>query len=108
MSFAVTVLPAVAGHRWVCVEGPLDASSAADVRAVVATALTMPTRRLTLDLRQARVDDAGRAVVAELMATAAEAGVKGRMLEAGPGDPGGHQASQTAVRPLPAPALVLG
>jgi hypothetical protein len=110
MSFAVTVLPAVAGHRWVCVEGPVDASSAADVRAVVATALAMPTRRLTIDLRRARADDVGECVIAELVSTAARLGVEVRALQLGLADHGGSQASDVTAQPRqrPVPAMVAG
>ncbi|MGK5675722.1 STAS domain-containing protein [Micromonospora sp. URMC 106] len=107
MSFAITMLPAFTGHRWVCVEGPVDASSAADVRAVVATALAMPARRLTIDLRQAQVDAAGWALVAELMSAATEKGVEVRLLDAGWADRSGRQASVADARPTPRPVPTL-
>lgn len=82
MSFAITVLPAVGGHRWVCVEGRVDATTADDVRAVLRTAVCdLPTRSLTLDLRRAVVDDAGRQCVAEAAAVAVAAGVVWQVVE---------------------------
>ncbi|MFI7598105.1 hypothetical protein [Actinoplanes sp. NPDC049681] len=83
MSFAITVLPAVGGHRWVCVEGRVDASTAEDVRAVLHTAVCdLPTRSLTLDLRRAAVaDEAGRQCVAEAAAVAVTAGVTWHVVE---------------------------
>ncbi|MEV8506983.1 hypothetical protein AB0368_19535 [Actinoplanes sp. NPDC051475] len=83
MSFAITVLPAVGGHRWVCVEGRVDATTADDVRAVLRTAVCdLPTRSLTVDLRRAAVaDDAGRQCVAEAAAVAVAAGVAWQVVE---------------------------
>lgn len=107
MSFAITMLPAFTGHRWVCVEGSVDASSADDVRAVVATALAEPARRLTIDLRQARVDDVGRALVAELVSAATEKGVEVRLLGAGWADQSGRQAPVADARPTPRPVPTL-
>jgi hypothetical protein len=82
MSFAITVLPAVAGHRRVCVEGRVDASAVADVRAMVRSALTMPTRHLTIDVREAVIDDVGRACLDEVISHASGLGVEVRLVQA--------------------------
>ncbi|MEV4639700.1 hypothetical protein AB0J80_20315 [Actinoplanes sp. NPDC049548] len=83
MSYAITVLPAVEGQRWVCVEGRVDVLSAGDVRALLSVAIhDLPTRSLTVDLRRAEVtDDAGRRSLTEAAALAATAGVTWRVLE---------------------------
>jgi len=73
MAFAVTVLRAVGGHRWVCVEGTLDRTTVGDVEDVLRSTLRRATRRVTLDLSQARVDDDGMAGIARL---AEQAGVE--------------------------------
>ncbi|GAA3383539.1 STAS domain-containing protein [Cryptosporangium minutisporangium] len=77
MAFAITMLPTIAGHRWVTVEGPVDASTAADVRGLLRTAIDRPARRLTIDLRDAQViDEAGRTVLDEAVASAERAGMQ--------------------------------
>ncbi|MEH0826114.1 MULTISPECIES: hypothetical protein [unclassified Micromonospora] len=83
MSFAITMLPAVAGHRWVSVEGPVDASAVADVRAVMRAAAQLPARRLTVDLRRATVEDAGMMGLTEALAAAAERGIEVQVVQAG-------------------------
>ena len=82
MSFAITMLPAVAGHRWVSVEGPVDALTVADVRAVLRAAVQLPARRLTVDLRRATVADAGRTVLTEALTAAADRGIEVALLQA--------------------------
>jgi hypothetical protein len=94
MSFAITVLPAVAGHRWVCVEGLVDAATAGDMRATLRAALAMPTRRLTIDLRQARLDDVGHASLDEMTAYASQLGIPVRILR--PADAAADRQQPTA------------
>ncbi|MEV5689620.1 STAS domain-containing protein [Micromonospora globbae] len=89
MSFAVTALPAIAGHRWVCVEGTVDASTAGDVRSVLDGALRPPTRRLTIDLSRARVTDpAGRRCLADMTARAEALGIETSVVDPGRSLPG--------------------
>ena len=82
MSFAITILPAVGGHRWVSVEGPVDASTVADVRAVLRAAAQMPARRLTVDLRRAAVEQVSRTAVTEALTAAADRGIEVALLRA--------------------------
>lgn len=81
MSFAITVLPAIHGHRWVILEGPVTAATIADVRAMIATSLREPSpHRLTIDAREAHIDQVGRACLAEMSAAVTKQGVQVRLL----------------------------
>ena len=82
MSFAITVLPAVHGHRWVLIEGHVTAASATDIRAMIATALREPApRRLTIDARHAHIDQAGRACLVDVSDAATDRGILVQLLE---------------------------
>jgi hypothetical protein len=102
MSFAITVLPAVAGHRWVCIEGAVDATTAGDVRATLRAALAMPTRRLTIDLRQAQLDDTGHTSLEEMTSYASQFGIPVHLLH--PAAASGRQPLLASQAPALAPA----
>ena len=105
MSFAITVLPAIDGHRWLCIEGPVDAATAGDVRAVLNCALSMPARRLTIDLRHAQIDEAGRACLAEMTSYASGQGVAVRVMPTADAVPDGpRRHTQPPAPELLAPA----
>lgn len=122
MAFAITVSPAITGHRWVGIEGPVDAGTAADVREMVRIALSdRPTRRLTVDLTRARIgDEAGRRVLAEVAELARARGVElstvdaltreggpGASVGAGPA-PAAGAATEPGATTLAAPAPTSG
>lgn len=104
MSFAITVLPAVDGHRWVRMTGPLDRSTAADVRDVLRVALRGGrTRRLTIDVSGAQVrDEAGWRSLHDAAELARTDGVELFTFDGHDCKPGLSLPRPPAVRPLPA------
>ncbi|GGJ78561.1 hypothetical protein GCM10010123_05650 [Pilimelia anulata] len=95
MSFAVTVLPPFGGHRWLCVEGAVDAATVGDVHDLARLAVASPgTRKLTLDLTAAHVSaELAGTLVGDIAGPARARGVEVATF--------GH-----ATAPMPAPAVV--
>lgn len=77
MAYAITMLPAIQGHRMVVIEGDIDRAAAPEVRAILSAATSAPRpRRLTVDLSAARIhDDTVAASLADAAAAAQRYGL---------------------------------